>query len=196
MRKTRLVIIILAVMLIISISRNIINVRNNARDNDFFRQSLINDTYSNLRNITMTLDGLWNVTDIEQSRFAFEMLAILFAKQDYIISAHSLYFTEINQPGRFILGDISRTFTSGSSRINNIDIHGILRDGIISEIEAQYMAILLEDVQTMLDGMVSTDGLNANQNLTVHQFSRILNEFYSKWRITGTDSTFLLLRAD
>ena len=191
MKKTRFAIISLSVMLIISVAWNIYN----ARRENLERQLFIYDTYWNLGNIKITLDGLWSVTDIEQSRSAFEMLAILFATQDTIIQQRKALFPYMpNLDTRGFLY-ISETLGSAYNKKNGVELNGILRDSALSEDERLYLSILSSDIQVILDEMASSDGNTANNKLSSAQINSILSKFFNKWSLINVDTPFLLLHS-
>ena len=71
---------------------------------------------------------------------------------------------------------------------------GILEDGVISEDETQYLTILRNDIDTMIESMTSSeDPLQENPDLTTTQIDYILKVFFDKWSWHEGNSPYFLL---
>ena len=207
MKKSKIIIIALVVLFIVSVVSVGMNIKK-ASEQDRVRRILINNTYSALMNISRNLDGLIynienDVTDYETNRQILTMIAQYFVRLDTLLKQYSIEFPPKGivrnvYPGApFDFDYISYTLTAGTGTANDMRYSGITVDGVISENEIRYLTILRDDIDLVIAAMVSTENPpNENQNLTSTQIDNILNTFFSEWSYSNENSPYFLLLSE
>jgi len=203
MKKKRVVIFAFIVIMVVSAVSIVLNIRN-ISEQGRIRRNMINQAYGELRNISLNLDGLiYNieneVTGYEINQQSLTMLSHNFVRLDTILKRYVHYFPS----ERLYYGDVfdfdfvSYTLTAGTGTANGMAYSGITGDNVISENEVRYLTILRDDIDLIVDAMISTeDPPQENQNLTISQISAILDTFFSKWSFHNENSPYFLLRAE
>ena len=196
------VIVALVLALVVSVWQNV----ENAFEQDRIRRNMINHAYSELNHISLNLNGL--IKNIESRTTSYEtnqqsliMISTSFTRLDTILKWYATIYpysgTRNGYPGGiFNFEFISYTLTSGTGTANDMPYSGISADGFISDDEVRYLTILRDDVDVIIDAMVSpTNPPQENNNLTSSQIDDILETFFSKWTFHNENSPYFLLRS-
>ena len=208
MKKNKIVLFAFIVLLIISAVSIGMNIQN-AKRQDMIMRIMINRAYSELRTISLGLDGgLYyhhnpsSDPAYEIDRYSLNNLSRNFIKLDTVLKQYATCFPPKGivrnvYANIFDFDFIATTLTFGTGVANDMLYNGILVDDVISETEIRYLEILRDDISLIVSAMESPDNPpNENQNLTVSQMDNILKTFFDKWSFHNEESPYFLLRAE
>ena len=208
MKKNKIVLFALIALLIISAVSIGVNIQN-AKRQDRIMRSMINRAYTELRTISLGLDGLlyyyYNPSGDpgnDLNRQSLTTLSHNFIRLDTVLKQYATCFPPKGgvrnvYTSIYDFDFISHTLTDGRGEANDVPFNGILLDDAISEIEIRYLEILRDDITQIVADMGSSDNPpQENQNLTVSQMDNILNTFFSKWSFHNEESPYFLLRVE
>lgn len=196
MLKNKVFVIVVALVLVVSITFNIkVFV-----ERDKNRQLLINHIYFEMENISRDLELF--ITDqkegsVEKKLYRLEYASVKLRKLDQTILNYSIYVDELLfYPGIISFDLIADTLMYGySSELNGATIYSVSNDDVVSDDEMTYIKILQNDLKDTANKMTSAnDALKENNKLSIQQINSILNEFYLKWSDSGDTSPYRLLR--
>ncbi len=207
MKKNNILILVLVILFVISAMSIGLNIRNVSKQEQL-RKNMINKSYSELTTISFNLNGLIlniesGMTTYETNRQSLTMLSRYFTKLDSVLTWYATCFPQKGTarniyPGApFNFDFISYTLTDGTGIANGIQYNGITADGVISYNEIRYLTILRDDIDLIVEAMVSAENPpQENQNLTTFQIDEILNSFFSKWSFHNENSPYFLLQRE
>lgn len=196
MLKNKVFVIVVALVLVVSITFNIkVFV-----ERDKNRQLLINHIYFEMENISRDLELF--ITDpkegsVEKKLYRLEYASVKLRKLDQTILNYSIYVDELLfYPGIISFDLIADTLMYGySSELNGATIYSVSNDDVVSDDEMTYIKMLQNDLKDTANKMTSAnDALKENNKLSIQQINSILNEFYLKWSDSGDTSPYRLLR--
>ena len=196
MLKNKVFVIVVALVLVVSITFNIkVFV-----ERDKNRQLLINHIYFEMENISRDLELF--ITDqkegsVEKKLYRLEYASVKLRKIDQTILNYSIYVDELLfYPGIISFDLIADTLMYGySSELNGATIYSVSNDDVVSDDEMTYIKMLQNDLKDTANKMTSAnDALKENYKLSIQQINSILNEFYLKWSDSGDTSPYRLLR--
>lgn len=196
MLKNKVFVIVVALVLVVSITFNIkVFV-----ERDKNRQLLINHIYFEMENISRDLELF--ITDqkegsVEKKLCRLEYASVKLRKLDQTILNYSIYVDELLfYPGIISFDLIADTLMYGySSELNGATIYSVSNVDVVSDDEMTYIKMLQNDLKDTANKMTSAnDALKENNKLSIQQINSILNEFYLKWSDSGDTSPYRLLR--
>lgn len=203
MKRNRFYLCTLAALLLIS-SVSVWNNISRAADRERIEKTMMNDIYSELKNVSYRLNDILLEIDTQASDYVTSEESLTFLACNFIQLHTTLKYYAISFPPKGIsrssytgiidFEHIAYTLTAGTGEVNTNLYSGILEDGAISKNEAQYLAILRDDINAIIELMTSSENpLQENSKLTTTQIDYILNSFFDKWSWHEKNSPFFLL---
>ncbi len=190
MNKKLSIIFLMAVILAISLTFNVINF---ARYNQS-RQMLINHLYNSLHQSVLYLDNFLadNAENIQDANKQLEYAGAELIKLDAIINENASYYKNpLYYPGILSFSFVAGTLMYGNEHnVNGKQIYTVLHDTPISNNERTFVKTLRDDLNSLVNDMSDIkDKNNANESLSIEQVNNILKKFYDKWSCNITDSS-------
>lgn len=203
MKMNRFFICVIAMLLLIS-SISIGNNISRVVYQEHVRKAMINNTYFELKDISSNLNDILLETDTQATDYTTMEKRLTFLACDFTQLHTTLKYYAMSFPpkgqirssytGTIDFEHIAYTLTAGIGKVNNNSYSGLLEDGVISEEELQYLTILKNDIDIMIESMTSSENpLQENPKLTTTQIDYILKIFFDKWSWNKENSPYFLL---
>lgn len=177
--------IMVVIFLFISIGINVNYISNqNNRKIEFLR-----GVYGGLQNITTLLDPETKYENIESIKSAESEIQRL---SDMFFYYHN-YADDSLYWNKMYFDQLAFTLSSESGDLDGMHISGILKDGIISDNEKNYLKTLYNDFNSLINEMKEKNSTRVDLSNSIGQINNYFNTFFSKWNTRSANTPFKML---
>lgn len=170
------------IVLILSISINIKYMNDKKRNYELF----LNHSFHLLSSAANNIDGI--ISSAQEDEYdgldgAFFTTSKYFFELERFLEDGRLFVDFELDMNEFWGFDFIAEVLLGTANSNGTYYYGhyFLEDDIVSDKELDFLIELHNDLDELVKKLVSEDGCNANENISMEEFKTVIGSFFKKW---------------